>query len=126
MEWYSNLYYGIGIFCMKINGIEIFYPLFKDVVISEKCFNSITDKEPIMTPAGSYQYAKTAAEKKAWAWIEANKPKFDLIVLLAPSITGRCIQEGFVPVKSALGGMGDIYRNIFDVKTPGFLFPYWM
>jgi NADPH-dependent methylglyoxal reductase len=100
--------------------------LFKDFVISEQSFNSITDKEPMMTPAGSYQYAKTAAEKKAWAWVEANKPKFDLVVLLAPSITGRCIQEGFVPVKSALGGMGDIYRNIFDVETPGFLFPYFM
>ena len=100
--------------------------LFKDVVISEKSFNIITDKGPIMSPAGSYMYAKTAAEKKAWAWMEANKPKFDLVVLLAPSITGRCIQEGFVPVKSALGGMGDIYRNLFDVKTPGFLFPYFM
>jgi len=26
MEWYSNLYYGIEIFCTKIDGIEIFYP----------------------------------------------------------------------------------------------------
>jgi NADPH-dependent methylglyoxal reductase len=39
--------------------------LFKDVVISEKSFNIITDKGPIMSPAGSYMYAKTAAERKA-------------------------------------------------------------
>jgi hypothetical protein len=32
MEWYSNLYYGIGIFCTKINGIEIFYPSFYDII----------------------------------------------------------------------------------------------
>ena len=30
MEWYSNLYYGIQIFCMKIDGIEIFIPLTKE------------------------------------------------------------------------------------------------
>jgi hypothetical protein len=26
MEWYSNLYCGMEIFCTKIDGIEIFYP----------------------------------------------------------------------------------------------------
>jgi len=29
IEWYSNLYYGIEIFCTKINGIEIFHPILK-------------------------------------------------------------------------------------------------
>jgi hypothetical protein len=30
MEWYSNLYYGMEIFCTKINGIEIFHPIINE------------------------------------------------------------------------------------------------
>lgn len=58
--------------------------------------------------------------------MKQEKPSFDLVVLLAPSITGRCIQGGFKPDKTALGGMANIYNAVFDVKEVGFVFPYFM
>lgn len=100
--------------------------LVREGVISEKNFNNISNEEGLKSTGAAYMYAKTTAEHKSWAFMESVKPSFDLIVLLAPSITGRCIQQGFVPSKNSLGGMGSLYKSIFDVDTPGFTFPYFM
>ncbi len=100
--------------------------LFQDITVSADTFNTSTHEQGLANPASAYVYAKTAAEKKAWAFMEKEKPAFDLVVLLAPSVLGRCIQNGFVPTKTALGGQAGIYRGLFDVEKVGFLFPYWM
>ncbi|TVY84256.1 Ketoreductase [Lachnellula suecica] len=100
--------------------------LFQDGSISEKSWNSTTHEEALQNLGNAYSYSKTTAEKKAWAFMEAEKPKFDLVVLLAPLIIGKSIQHGFVPTKDALGGMANIYKAIFDVPEPGFIFPPFM
>ena len=94
--------------------------------ITEADYNDIALEDAVGHPGAAYMYAKTAAERKAWAFMAAEKPGFDLVVLLAPSVTGRCIQEGFVPSKTALGGMASIYNALFDVDKIGFIFPYFM
>ena len=94
--------------------------------ITEADYNEIAVKDALGEPGAAYMYAKTTAEHNAWSFMKAEKPGFDLVVLLAPSITGRCIQEGFVPDKTALGGMASIYNALFDVKKIGFIFPYFM
>ena len=55
--------------------------------------------------------------------MKREKPKFDLVALLAPLISGSSIQHGYVPDKNTLGGMAIIYNAIFDVPEPGFIFP---
>lgn len=100
--------------------------LFKDITVSAGTYNTSTNEEGLTSAAAAYVYAKTSAERKAWAFMKREKPAFDLVVLLAPSILGRCIQDGFVPSKRALGGQGAIYRELFDVEKVGFLFPFWM
>lgn len=100
--------------------------VFQDALISEKDWNPIKHEDGVLNIMNSYFYSKTNAEKKAWAWMEKEKPKFDLIVLLAPLIIGRSIQHGFIPDKTALGGVPIIYAAIFDVAEPGFIFPSFM
>ncbi|KFY41600.1 hypothetical protein V495_04869 [Pseudogymnoascus sp. VKM F-4514 (FW-929)] len=100
--------------------------LFQPITVSADDFSPITKEQGLSGIMPAYQYAKTASEKKAWEFIKTTKPSFDLVVLLAPSITGKCIQEGFTPSKTALGGMADIYKNVFDVETPGPVFPFVM
>ena len=99
---------------------------FQDKVISEKNWNSFTHEQALENQMSAYSYAKTLAEQKAWAFMEREKPKFDLVVLLAPGITGKSIQGGWVPTKDFMGGTGMIYKALFDVETPGFLAPYFM
>ena len=55
-----------------------------------------------------------------------KKPEFDLIMLLAPGISGRSIKNGYKPDKTSLGGMSALYRALFDVEEPGFIFPQFM
>ena len=100
--------------------------LASDRTITEADYNDIEPKDALGHPSAAYMYAKTAAEHHAWAFMKTEKPGFDLVALLAPSITGRCIQEGFVPDKTALGGMASIYNALFDVEKIGFIFPYFM
>ncbi|CZR51026.1 uncharacterized protein PAC_00901 [Phialocephala subalpina] len=107
------------------------FGLFKKKVYTENNYNTITPEEATANEKTAYSYAKTNAEKKAWAFME-NEGKgmgFDLVTLCAPSITGKCIQEGFVPSKEMLGGTGSIYDSVFD-RTPeeglGFLYPFIM
>lgn len=75
---------------------------------------------------GAYQYAKTTSEKQSWEWVKQEKPPFDLIFLLAPSITGKSIQPGYELTKEHLGGTGTVYRELFDREETGFLIPYFM
>jgi NADPH-dependent methylglyoxal reductase len=49
-------------------------------------------------------YAKTADELRSWEFMKKEKLSFDLVVLLASSIIGRSIQEGYLPSKENLGG----------------------
>ena len=99
---------------------------FQAKVISEKNWNSLTLEQALETQMGAYSYAKTSAEQKAWAFMEREKPKFDLVFLLVPGITGKSIQGGWVPSKDFMGGIGAIYKALFDVETPGFTIPYFM
>ena len=99
---------------------------FRAGVVSEKDYNGLTHEQGQENLANAYMYAKTSAEQKSWAFMESEKPSFELIFLLAPSIIGRSIQQGFVPSKSHMGGTGGIYRALFDVETPGFKLPYIM
>jgi len=95
---------------------------------TEDDYNPVTHEEAVNDTSGlrGYQYSKANAERKTWAWIETNKPRFDVVYLLAPAITGRSIQAGFVPDKSARGGNAAIYRELFDRDAPGSMFPYFM
>lgn len=92
---------------------------------SEKDYNSIPREEATSTLT-AYQYSKVSSEQRAWAYVEREKPKFDVVYLLAPAIIGKSIQIGFKPDKSALGGVGMVYRELFDREEPGFLFPFYM
>jgi NADPH-dependent methylglyoxal reductase len=101
---------------------------FSGKTIDDKSYNTVSLEQVtcLNNPTAAYLYAKTAAELKSWEFMKKEKLSFDLLVLLAPSIIGRSIQEGYVPSKENLGGMSNIYQNVFDVEKPGFLFPYVM
>jgi nucleoside-diphosphate-sugar epimerase len=94
--------------------------------LSEKDFSSVTLEEGKSNLGYAYSYSKVTSEKEAWAFIEKNKPKFELVYLLAPSITGKNIQVGWKPTKGHLGGASGLYKNLFDVEKPGPVFPYFM
>ncbi|KFY12227.1 hypothetical protein V492_04005 [Pseudogymnoascus sp. VKM F-4246] len=100
--------------------------LFRPITVSADDFSTITNEQAQSSLPAAYQYSKTFSEKKAWEFMEKAKPSFDLVFLLAPAITGKTIQEGFAPSKTALGGMAEIYQGVFDVKKPGFVFPFVM
>jgi nucleoside-diphosphate-sugar epimerase len=100
--------------------------IFSGRTISEKDFNTSTLEESTGSLPKAYQYSKVTSEKEAWAWMEDNKPNFDLIFLLAPSITGKSIQPGHKATKAHLGGTSSFYRGIFDREKPDFLFPIYM
>lgn len=93
--------------------------------VSEKDFNPIT-REEATSQVNAYQYCKVSSEQRAWAFMEREKPGFDMVYLLAPSIIGRSIQVGFKPDKTSLGGVSAVYRELFDRKELGGLFPYYM
>jgi nucleoside-diphosphate-sugar epimerase len=101
---------------------------FSGKTIDDKSYNTVTNEQvtSLNNPTAVYMYAKTAAELKSWEFMKKEKLSFNLVVLLAPSIIGRFCQEGYVPSKENLGGMSNIYQNVFDVEKPGFLFPYVM
>lgn len=100
--------------------------LFSPITVSADDYSTITNEQSQSSLPAAYQYAKTSSEKKAWEFMKTAKPSFDLVVLLAPAITGKCIQEGFAPSKTALGGMAEIYQRVFDAETPGLVFPFVM
>lgn len=96
---------------------------------TEDNYNPVTLEQARNDATGlmGYQYAKAFAEKHTWDWVKQYNPKFDVVYLLAPAITGRSIQVGFVPDKNARGGNGAVYRELFDRDAPGSaLFPYFM
>ncbi len=102
-----------------------FEELFSGKKIDDKSYNTVSRGQvtSLNNPVAAYM---SAAEFKSWEFMEKEKLSFDLVVLLAPSIIGRSIQEGYVPSEESLGGMSNIYQNVFDVEKPGFLFPYVM
>ena len=99
--------------------------LFSNKLITPLDFNPITLAEAESSPLAAYQYSKVHAEKMAWKFMSEQKRGFDLIFLLAPSITGRSLQERFKPEKGNLGGQPGLFMGLFDVQRPGFLFPYF-
>jgi len=109
-----------------VSTVKVPEGIFQDGIITESDWNRTTHEEGLENMMKAYQFSKTNAEKKAWEFMKTEKPNFDLVVLLAPSITGKSIQQGYVPDKTALGGMGNIYRALFDVPEPGFIFPSFM
>ncbi|KAE8448353.1 hypothetical protein EG329_009597 [Mollisiaceae sp. DMI_Dod_QoI] len=114
--------------------INIAVDVAKDQVFGENDYNTIGLEAARGSLGGAYMYSKTQAEKKGWAFMKEQERNgeelgFDLVTLCAPALTGRCIQEGFVPTKDALGGNGMVYREIFDRgpdEGEGFMFPYIM
>lgn len=97
--------------------------LFSGKIINEDNWNPITVEEAEATPRDAYQYSKVHAEQKAWEFMKEKPREFDLIFLLAPSITGKSLQDGYKPEKGHLGGQPGLYTGLFDVEKPGFLFP---
>jgi NADPH-dependent methylglyoxal reductase len=97
--------------------------LFSGSTITEENWNPITLAEAQESLVNAYQYSKVFAEQQAWKFMKEKHRAFDLIFLLAPSITGRSLHEGFKPEKGALGGQPGLYKGLFDVDKPGFLFP---
>ncbi|KIW45659.1 uncharacterized protein PV06_04031 [Exophiala oligosperma] len=100
--------------------------LFSGGTMSSDTWNDITSEEAGQSPSTAYQFSKVHAERGAWEFMRSKPRNFDLIFLLAPSVTGRALQEGYKPSKSKLGGQAGIYSELFDVEKPGFLYPYFM
>lgn len=98
----------------------------KDVTFNEENYNSITLEEAVTSFPAAYQYSKTSSEQKAWEYMAKGSHSFDLVFLLAPSILGRSIQQGYNATKDDLGGISSIYRDLFDVEVTGSVFPYVM
>ncbi|KIY00221.1 uncharacterized protein Z520_03906 [Fonsecaea multimorphosa CBS 102226] len=94
--------------------------------ISEESWNPIGLEEAELNPLNAYCYSKVSAEKKAWEFMKEKPRDFELVVLLAPSITGKSLQPGFKPDKRNLGGQPGLYRGLFDCDKPGFVYPYFM
>jgi len=99
--------------------------LFEARTLSEKDWNPCTGEEALENVYNAYGYTKVKSEQEAWAYMEENKPSFDLVFLLVPSILGKSIQVGAKLSKQHLGGIAGFYR-LFDVETLGWTFPYWM
>lgn len=94
--------------------------------ISEKDWNPVTLSESKIDLVSAYGYSKVTSEKEAWTFMEKEKPKFELVYLLAPSIIGKNMQVGWVPRRDALGGASNVFKSLFDVEELGMLFPYYM
>jgi NADPH-dependent methylglyoxal reductase len=115
------------IFCSSIVTLaKLPDQLVVDTTYDETHYNPLTLEEGRKNLPSAYQYAKTQAELEAWEFMKTKKPSFDLVTLLAPSITGASTQPGYIPTKDQLGGMSNIFKALFDVETPGFVFPYIM
>ena len=71
----------------------------------EANFNTITFEEDVINLPDVYQYSKVSSGNKAWEYMAIAERSIDLILLLAPAITGRSNQVGFKPSKDSLGGM---------------------
>ncbi|KAF2811648.1 NAD(P)-binding protein [Mytilinidion resinicola] len=100
--------------------------LYSGKTLSEKDWNPLTAEQGVENVFNAYAYSKTISEQEAWAYMEEKKPSFELIYLLAPSITGKSTQPGAKLSRQQLGGIGGFYRSLFDVETLGWQFPYYM
>ncbi|KAF2435487.1 NAD(P)-binding protein [Tothia fuscella] len=100
--------------------------LFSGRTISENDWNSTTLEEGVQDKYYAYGYSKVSSEKMAWNYVKKEKPTFELLYLLAPAITGKSIQLDAKLSKEHLGGISGFYSAIFDVESPGGMFPYFM
>lgn len=100
--------------------------LLKDETFNEENYNPVTLEEAVTNVSSAYQYSKVSSELKAWEYMAKEDRSFDLVLLLAPSITGRSIQQGFKATKDGMGGMSSIYKNLFDRDAVGSIFPFVM
>ena len=98
--------------------------LLKDKTFNEENYNPITLEEAVMNPSSAYQYSKVSSELKAWEYIIKEDHLFDLVLLLAPSIIGRSIQQGFKVNKDSMGGISSLYNNLFNRNAVGSVFPF--
>lgn len=87
-----------------VSTMKIPEDLFSGQVITEESWNPIPFEAADANPRNAYQYSKVYAEQKAWDFMKEEPRHFDLIVLLAPSITGKSVQEGFQPKRGILVG----------------------
>lgn len=109
-----------------VSCFQIPHELMSGKTISEKDWNPVTLEEGKSDLGSAYGYSKVASEKEAWAFMEKEKPRFQLVYLLPPAIIGKNMQVGWAPTKDALGGASNVYKALFDVDKPGELFPYYM
>jgi len=109
-----------------VSTIKVPNDLYGGKTISENDWSPVTLEEAESNVYDAYTYSKVTSEKEAWEFMRNNKPKFDLIYLLAPSITGKSIQIGAKLSKRHLGGTAGFYSELVDTKEPGHLFPYFM
>ncbi|OQV03402.1 hypothetical protein CLAIMM_08451 [Cladophialophora immunda] len=109
-----------------VSVVELPHGLFQDAVVTEENWNPITHEQGVVNLPNAYAYSKTNAERQAWAWMKREKPGFDLVVLLIPSVIGKSINPGFKPNKQALGGMSNAYSCFVDTPQLSFVFNPWM
>ncbi|KAF2646401.1 NAD(P)-binding protein [Massarina eburnea CBS 473.64] len=86
------------------------------ITITETSFIDTTLEEAKAGPwVSAYAFAKTAAEKKMWAWLDENTGSagFDVVMLLPPAITGRSPQVGYKPMMDSPGGIGRVTNALF-------------
>ena len=100
--------------------------LLKDETFNEENYNPITLEEAVTNRSSAYQYSKVSSELKALEYMAKEDRSFDLVLLLAPQITGRSIQQGFKANTDSMGGMSSIYKNLFDRDAVGSIFPFVM
>jgi NADPH-dependent methylglyoxal reductase len=99
------------------------------LTISSTTYNEIQIDDGVDQWVPAYEYAKTDAERKTWAWLKENKDAgFDVVMLLPPAITGRSPQEGFKPSAENPGGIGGIYKSLLngDKDAIDGAFPIWL
>lgn len=58
---------------------------------SEADWNPITHEEALKDPSAGYRASKTFAEKAAWAFIEKEKPNFDISTMCPPLVFGPIV-----------------------------------
>lgn len=82
-------------------------------VYTGRDWNPIAREEALATADAvrAYQGSKTFAERAAWAFMEAEKPRFDLVTLCPPIIYGPLVDAG------QLAGPHDLNQSTWNIYS---------
>lgn len=84
-------------------------------VYSEKDWNPVTYEQSQKDAVAGYYGSKKLAEKAAWEFVEAEKPRFDLVTLCPPMVYGPVLQE--VTDMNKLNTSSAAFYSIFSGQT---------